>query len=116
MNWLEGFTLSLIIFLSMYRPQGSHSLLPPMVPSLYYLYLCSVIVTFICIKNQAFMVVNLRGTQQIAEIQDNLFKIRISNTFRNKLLPVGFRSIEGSPPMYFINLICHVLPSYGVSL
>ena len=34
----------------MYRPCGRHCLLLPMVSSLYYLYVCSVIVTFICIK------------------------------------------------------------------
>ena len=36
----------------MYRPWGSHSLLLPMVSSLYCLYVCSVIVTFIGIKNK----------------------------------------------------------------
>ena len=34
----------------MYRPWGSHSQLLPMVSSLYSLYVCSVIVAFICIK------------------------------------------------------------------
>ena len=34
----------------MYRPWDSHCLLLPMVSSLYFLYVCSVIVTFVCIK------------------------------------------------------------------
>ena len=34
----------------MYRPWGSHSHLLPMVSSSYCLYVCSVIVSFICVK------------------------------------------------------------------
>ena len=43
----------------MYRPWGSHCLLLPMVSSLYCLYVCSVVVAFICIKN-----IDLRSPSQ----------------------------------------------------
>ena len=43
------------VIFSMCRPWGSHSHLLPMASSLYCLYVCSVVVAFICIKKRKNM-------------------------------------------------------------
>ena len=79
----------------MYRPWGSHCLLLPMVLSLYCLFVCSVIVTFICIKKQYMRIAQYINQLRILN-NDSLIKLSHERALKHSNVEKGNRDTSNN--------------------